>query len=292
VQWSRTTVFFSLDRPIFSPDSPTSLTALANPALAWSGNLWSWNPQAGVSQYLSFGKGKDLQLQAALVDVGDAPGTTWLAYTPTTATTPPTTGEQSRWPGGEVHISLLGTKHDEGAHFGLGGYLAPHVSLNGVKFNSWASTLDYRLPLPLRFELTGSAYRGEALGGLGAGAYKDYIIRQDSDGIGTNGTGYYFRSLSDIGGWTQLKHNWSERLQFNAAFGIDEVFANQLRQYAGPPSSTYLNLARNRTYTGNVIYSPSSYLLFSFEYRYLQSAPVVGTAWGANVFGLSAAYKF
>ncbi len=140
--------------------------------------------------------------------------------------------------------------------------------------------------------MTGSAYRGEALGGLGAGAYKYYIIRQESDGTGTNGTGYYFRSLNDIGGWVQLKQNWSERLQFNTAFGIDEVFAHQLRRYAGPPSSTYLNLARNRTYVGNVIYSPSAYLLFSFEYRYLQSAPAVGTTWGANVFGLSAAYKF
>ena len=64
----------------------------------------------------------------------------------------------------------------------------------------------------------------------------------------------------------------SERLQFNAAFGLDEVFARQLRGYAIPTSSTYLNLARNRTATGNVIYSPSAYLLFSFEYRHLQSA--------------------
>lgn len=94
------------------------------------------------------------------------------------------------------------------------------------------------------------------------GAYKDYIIRQDSDGTGTNGTGYYFRSLNDVGGWAQLKQNWSERLQFNTAFGLDEVFARQLRRYAGLPSSTYLILARNRTYVENVIYSPSAYLLF------------------------------
>ena len=32
------------------------------------------------------------------------------------------------------------------------------------------------------------------------------------------------------------------------------------------------NLARNRTFTGNVIYSPSAYLLFSLEYRRLESS--------------------
>ncbi len=36
------------------------------------------------------------------------------------------------------------------------------------------------------------------------------------------------------------------------------------------------NLARNRTFTGNVIYSPSAYLLFSLEYRRLESFPVDG----------------
>jgi hypothetical protein len=293
LQWARTEAFFSLDRPIISPDTPTSLTALASPALAWSGNLWSWNPQAGVTQNIGIGGAKNIQLQAALIDVGDAPETAWLAYAPTTATAPPTTAEQSPWPGGEAHVSLLAAKRSEGTdHFGIGGYLAPHVSLGGEKFNSWASTADYRLLLPLRFQLTGSAYRGEALGGLGEGAYKDYVIRQDTDGTGTNGTGYYFRTLNDIGGWSEVKQKLSERLQFNAAFGIDEVFAHQLRRYAGPASSTYLNLARNRTYTGNVIYSPSAYLLFSIEYRYLQSSPVVGSTWGANVFGLGAAYKF
>jgi len=49
LDWQHTKAFFSLDRPILSPDAPTSLTAVAEPALAWSGNLWAWNPQAGVS---------------------------------------------------------------------------------------------------------------------------------------------------------------------------------------------------------------------------------------------------
>ena len=103
---------------------------------------------------------------------------------------------------------------------------------------------------------------------------------------------YFYRPLNDVGGWTQLKEKWSERLEFNAAFGIDNVFANDLHRYTIPSGTAYQRLARNRTWTGNVIYSPSAYLLFSFEYRYLASAPITGASSASNIIGLSAGYKF
>jgi hypothetical protein len=52
------------------------------------------------------------------------------------------------------------------------------------------------------------------------------------------------------------------------------------------------NLARNRTFTGNAIYSPSSSLMFSLEYRHLQSIPVIGAPASTNIIGLGAGYKF
>src|SRR5882762_6839635 len=47
--WKNTEAFIEYDRSILSPNTPASLTALAVPALAWSGNLWSWNPQFGIT---------------------------------------------------------------------------------------------------------------------------------------------------------------------------------------------------------------------------------------------------
>jgi hypothetical protein len=41
-----------------------------------------------------------------------------------------------------------------------------------------------------------------------------------------------------------------------------------------------------------VIYSPSAYLLFSLEYRHLDSFPVLGLPTGTNIIGLAAGYKF
>jgi hypothetical protein len=89
-----------------------------------------------------------------------------------------------------------------------------------------------------------------------------------------------------------LKERLSERLELNAAFGIDNVFADELRFYASSVAIPYQNLARNRTYTGNVIYSPSAYLQFSLEYRHLESSPVLGLPADSNIIGLGAGYKF
>jgi hypothetical protein len=285
LQWQHTQAYFSLDHPILSPDSPTSLTAVAEPALAWSGNLWTWNPQFGLTHDLPIGS-HSVRLQSALIDVGDAP---WSVVTTSAATggTPATGAEQSRWPGAEARIALLGSKSDEGSHLGVGGYFSPHLNPVGRRFDAWAGTLDARLALPWRLSFTGSFYRGAALGGLGAGGFKDFGFVADP------GTGnYYFRPYDDAGGWAQLKEKLSQRLELNAAFGLDNVFASQLRPYAVPGGTSYQNLARNRTYTGNVIYSPSAYLLFSLEYRHLGSSPIIGSPVGSNVIGLAAGYRF
>lgn len=291
LQWKDTEAYFSLDHPIFSPETPTSLTAMAEPALAWSGNLWTWNPQLGVSQHFGSNGTRSLELQAALIDVGDAPLSPANVSPGTSAARPPSNAEQSRRPGVEARIALLGStvgNNDNRSHFGIGGYFAPHYSsLLGHHFDSWAGTLDTRLLLPAHLQFSGSFYRGQALGGLGGGGYKDFAYRAD-----TGSNGFYFRPLDDIGGWAQLKEKFNEWIELNAAYGMDNVFASELRRYAIPGGSMYQNLARNRTYTGNVIYSPSVYLLFSLEYRHLESSPVVGLPAQSNIIGLSAGYKF
>ncbi len=286
--WNHTQAYFALDRPIISPEEPTSLTAVAEPALAWSGNLWTWNPQAGVSTSLGRADSRGVQLQAALIDAGDAPLTPPVAPSTTSATTPPSSAEQSSKPGVEAHIALLGPVRDEDRnHLGVGGYFATHQSSLGRSFDSWAATLDTRLLLVARLQFTGSFYRGLALGGLGGGGYKDFVYSPNP-----NTGGYYFRPLDDVGGWAQLKEKVSERLEFNGAYGMDNVSAGQLRRYFVAGGPIVQNLARNRAYTGNVIYSPSAYLLFSLEYRRLESFPVLGLPSQSNVIGAGAGYRF
>jgi hypothetical protein len=283
LNWDRTRAFFALDRPIINPETPTSLTAVAEPPLAWSGNLWAWNPQIGVSHDLLPARSGNLRIQGSLIDVADPPSPYGI---PQGATyTPPSTAESSRWPGMETRIAYVNTRSDDGAQFGLGAFFAPHRTAGSMTFNSWATTVDFLLPASRFMQLSGSAYRGQALGGLGEGASKDYVTQ-------TIGAETYFRALGDSGGWMQWKQRTAERLEFNEAFGIDNVPAQQLRPYALSTPVNYYNLARNRTFTGNVIYSPSAYLSFTLEYRRIASSYVTSRTLFSDVIGIGAGYKF
>ena len=285
LEWSKTQAFFSLDRPIVSPETPTSLTAIAEPALAWSGNLWAWNPQAVVSQNIGAVGARNLQLQAALIDPGDAPLTP--AYI-SQASLPPNSAEQSSRPGVEARIALLGAQRDDDrSHIGVGGYFARHQTALGRNFDSWAATLDARWLLPAGLQLTGSFYRGLGLGGMGGGGYKDFAFKTN-----TITGGYFFKALDDVGGWVQLKEKVNQRLEFNGAYGMDSLFSGQMRRYIVTGGTMYQNLTINRTFTGNVIFTPSAYLLFSLEYRHLGSSPIAGPAAVSNIIGLGAGYKF
>ena len=256
MDWQTTQAYFLYDRPIVNPNTPNSLTAVAIPALAWSGNLWYWNPQAGATKDFWISPEHALRMQAALINVSDPPAVGGGVY-PNTSTAPtiipPSTAEQSRWPGVETRFALLGEPQENKMELGVGGYFAPHRTFFGTDFDSWAATLDYRQPLPGHLQLSGSFYRGLALGGLGGGEYKDFAYQVDPD----NPDNFYFRALDDVGGWVQMQEHPSERLESNAAFGMDDVPAGELRPYADTYSYYYQNLARNRSFTTNVIYSPT-----------------------------------
>lgn len=287
LEWKDTRAFFSLDHAIVAPRTPTSFTAIALPALGWSGNLWTWNPQVGLTQDLPLRDANRFRLQTALIDVMD-PVSTYGAYVPGTTIATPSTAEMSRWPGVEGRMALLSGDENSGLQLGVGGLFGPHRSIGGTRFDSWAGTLDYRIPISVHAELSGSGYWGQALGGLGGGAFKDYV----SGPTPTSPVGYSFEPLHAIGGWTQLKARANEHLQFNAALGTDQVPALELRPYAGAATAYYLNLARNLTYTGNVIYTPSAYLIFSLEYRHLQSSPVNNYTSTGDVIGIATGYRF
>jgi hypothetical protein len=131
-----------------------------------------------------------------------------------------------------------------------------------------------------------NAYRGAALGGLGGGGFVDYVHRYA-------GSAEVARALDDVGGWAQLKSKVGERIEFNAGYGLDNPFASQIHaSTAIPEYAVYPGLARNRSAFGNVIYSPSTYLLFSLEYRRLWTNYPTGPTSYSDVIGIGAGYRF
>ena len=281
LKWRDTEVFAELDRSLLQPNAPTSLLAVGQPELAWTGNLWTWNPQVGVTHRLELTSSTRIQAQAALIDPSDPhlPQSTSPAASVTLA-------ERSRWPGAEARIALQHGEIGVGPEVGIGGYFSPHRTPEGANFDAWAGTMDARLPLTRYFEVTANAYRGQALGGLGGGGYIDYLDRY------VNST-EMSRALSDVGGWAQLKGKAGQRMEMNLGFGIDNPFAKEVHSSVSfVPPSYYPGLARNRSYFANAIYSPSKYLEFSLEYRRFLTNYSVGSTDVSDVIGIGAGYKF
>jgi hypothetical protein len=281
LDWKDTQAFIELDRSILEPESPTSLLTVGQPELAWAGNLWTWNPQVGISHQFSVGNTARIETQAALIDVQDP-----RLPNSASSTSPVTQSELSRWPGTEGRIAFLSGAKDVGFEFGVGGYFSPHRTADKETFNSWAGTADLRLQILRHFELVAGAYRGQGLGGLGGGGYVDYLY-------GYDGSKEIAKALDDSGGWAQFKARAGQRWEWNAGYGIDNPFAKEIDlSIAAPGNGSYAGLAKNRSYFGNVIYSPSKYLLFSLEYRRLWSSYAGGATIPGDVIGIGAGYKF
>ncbi len=276
LDWENTQAFVEFDRPLISPETPSSLVSMSQPALSWSGNLWAWVPQAGASHRFALSSGSRLDLAAALIDAPDPPVLT------TTSTNTVSQAEASRWPGVEMHTGL---NFGDQKGVGMGGYFSPHRLPGAGGYNAWAATLDLHTALPWSMSLSGNAYRGLALGGLGGGNYKDYVFRV-VDGVTAA------RPLDDVGGWAQLKKNVGSWLEVNGVAGTDNAFAKEMRAYPLNASIFYSTLARNRTVLGNVILNPKGSLLMSLEYRHLWTTPLAGPQATTNIIGFGAGYKF
>ena len=284
LNWANTEAFVELDRSILEPNEPTSLVSIAQPELAWAGNLWNWSPQAGVTHQFELSDTSRIKADAALIDTSD-PQPPGIA-----SNSPLTMSERSRWPGTEARIAFQNGVSGSGSEFGIGGYFSPHRDNNGDTFNAWATTIDLKLPLARRLELTANAYRGQALAGLGAGGYVNYVYQYvDSKELA--------RALDDVGGWSQLKVRASQKVEMNAGFGTDNPFSREIHtaissQNESPIAYSYTGLTRNRSFYSNVIYSPSAYLLFSLEYKRLWTNYATGPTDFSDSIGVGAGYKF
>jgi hypothetical protein len=279
LNWQKTQAFAELDRSILEPNEPSSLVTLAQPELAWAGNLWSWNPQIGISHQFTLTDSSRIKLQSALIDTSDPllPGST-------SSTAPVTQTERSRWPGTEARIAFQRGENGTGTEIGVGGYFSPHRTGFGNSYDAWATTIDFRSLLTKHLGITANAYRGQALAGLGGGGYVNYYYYDDSNAT--------IRALNDVGGWAQLKATASQRVEINMGYGIDNPFTHEIDEAYVASGTTYAGLARNRSMFSNVIFSPSAYLMFSLEYRHLWTNYNIGPTNFSDVIGIGVGYKF
>lgn len=278
LDWPRTSIVAGQDAPFFSALSPTSFATVAEPALAYAGNLWTWIPQIRVEHRLTMSENSSLTLQGGILDglTGEPP---LYSYSRVAQA-----GEYSRQPGYAGRIAWSHTLFGQPMTLGAGGYYSRQNWGFGRNINGWASTLDWNAPMGKWLILSGEFYRGQALGGLGGGTYRSALFTWSP----TDPTSRV-RGLETIGGWSQLKLRPSSKLEFNAAAGQDNPFASEIRAFpfaaygAGTPSGS---VARNQSGMFNFIYRPRSDLLFSAEYRHTSTYQIDNTRYTADQVNL------
>jgi hypothetical protein len=240
MDWPKTSVIVGQDLPFISPLSPTSIATLAYPAFSYSGNLWTWIPQARIEHRFNVSEQGTISFQGGFFDPIPR-GPSQPAY-----------GTRVAWSHGDTDRPLT---------LGAGGYYGHEDRGAGRTEDGWAATADWLVPLGSRFTLSGEFYRGEAIGSLGAAQGRSVVFSGPELDPASEMIG-----LNTIGGWAQLAFKATPSVEFHAAYGEDRPFREDLLHFSTPGAAASL-ISRNRTQMYNVIYRPRTNLLFSLEYR-------------------------
>jgi hypothetical protein len=251
LDWENFSLVAGQDWSIFAPLNPTSLAEYAIPEFSASGNPWIRLPQFRAEFRESFSDSTKVQLQLAAVDPDMGDYSTAVFSSSRT----PGIGERGRAPGADARLSLTSHVDDRDFTVGLSSHYArgKNAGLVGTVnvqtgVDSWGVALDYSLPFSKKFNLTGEAFEGRALGIFSVNSGQAILP------VGTAGE----HGVESRGGWTQAQFNVNPKWQVNLAYGIDIANMSQLR--TGDRS-------KNQTYMGNLMYKFSPHVTFAWEWR-------------------------
>ena len=280
MDWADTSIVAGQDSLFFAPLVPTSLASVAIPALSYSGNLWVWTPQIRIEHRVALSEDSSLQLQAGILDslTGDYPNPRMRV---------PSEGEQSGQPAFAARVAWSHHAFGRDVTVGVGGYYGRQNWGFGRNVDGWAGTTDVTVPLGKFFDFTGEFYRGRAVGGFGGGIGQSVLLSGPAMDATTT-----VRGLDSLGGWIQVKYKPKANFEVNFALGQDNPFASELRNF--PATEYYYGALTSRNFTPfvNFIYHARSNVLFSAEYRRLQTNYLDSNLETANQIGLSVGYIF
>ena len=281
--WAHDTLEANYDTPLISPLSPESFATVAQPSLAWSGNLWTWAPQfLWKHSFPLQNPDRALSLQLGLLDTQTLNAASNLTQRSIGA------GEASGQPSYEARLAYSSGRDQHRFEVGIGGLYGRQDYKGNQRVDTWVTTADWMVPLGTRLRLAGELYRGRGLGDLGGGAYRNTVTYNFP-----NSTATYLRALDAEGGWIQWSYKLTSTLGAHASIGQDSASGNELRNSVPlSGASPIFFYARNRSIVGNLIFRPWSSIIVSPEYRRLQSWPIFGSVNTANIYTLTFGYQF
>jgi hypothetical protein len=280
MDWADTSIVAGQDSLFFAPLAPTSLASVAIPALSYSGNLWVWTPQIRIEHRVALSEDSSLLLQVGILDslTGDYPNQQMRV---------PSEGEQSGQPAYAARVAWSHHAFGRDVTVGVGGYYGRQNWGFGRGVDGWAGTTDVTIPLGRYVDFTGEFYRGRAVGGFGGGVGQSVVLSGPEMDPATT-----IHGLDSLGGWVQLKYKPKANFEVNFALGQDNPFAGELRNFPATEAFYGQLISRNLTPFVNFIYHARSNVLFSAEYRRLQTYDLDSNLETANQIGLSVGYIF
>ena len=167
-----------------------------------------------------------------------------------------TAGERSRLPASAVRVGVRHAADERVISAGLGAYYARQNWGYNRTVDSWATTADWELPLSAHVQISGEAYAGRAIGGLGGGAHSSVLF----------------------GG--------------APSSASSTVFPLGFMGLLQAPNDATPSASRNASDMFNVIYQLRSNVFLSVEYRRLWTTRFDGRAWLADHLNLAGGIVF
>lgn len=269
------------EAPFFSPLSPSSIASSAYPAMSSSGNIWAWTPQVYVERRFERAGDTTLSIRGGVLDAltGELPAGEYSRLA--------TAGERARMP---AYAARVGARRGTAEHVASAGASAYYSRQNwgfDRVVNAWAATADWELPLSAAWRVSGEAYAGHAIGGLGGGAHSSVLFDGSPDDAAST-----VHPLDSLGGWAQVKVKSSPRVETNIALGIDRSKPKPFDGFLQPPSDEAPSATRNASGMLNVIYQLRSNLFLTAEYRRLWTRRFDGRSWLADHLNFGGAIVF
>lgn len=233
--WKNTTLSVGQDKPVISPREPVSLAQVGISPLTAAGNLWFWNPQIRLEHRIGLTPNSGLVAQGGVFQTTENyPGTLPQQYAGTLARSRPS------YEGRFEYFHETGKRRVELAP----GFHAGTTRVAGSSLSSRIASVDWMFRPASFIELTGEAFRGTSVAGLGS-----------LQGFNVSASGVA-NAVHTHGEWGQLALTPAGRFSFHTYLG------QQANRAADLPANAVM---RNFVYAGNVMYKFAPNVMGAFE---------------------------
>ena len=275
------------DKIIISPLDPVSLSHVAVPLGYSAGDLFGWLPQVRVDYNHKFGNTGTLfqfgVLRPAFGDprLGDEPAASVSLDTFSGF------GERASQPFYQARFAVSHPMQGSTATIGTGAHYGKEIVGATRDIDSWAFTLDFRVPIVSKLILRGEGYVGSNLVPFGGG------VIQGVAAVGTAPNLTLIRPIGDGGGWAELTFLATRRNVFYLGASTDDPKNRELLPGTTRQKNSFVWGSYFRKLTDQITLAAEWSNWQFHTITFVGNTPAARGAFGrGNVINVALAYQF